>query len=85
MEFLELSKTETKEEKTTEKPLKVSDLVKNKKPAEGKEGEQQEEKETFEYMQKHDPKKLEDIRRSDPVKFQKLADDYYAGKNKQKE
>jgi hypothetical protein len=85
MEFLELSKGESREEKPAEKPLKVSDLVKNKKSSDGKDTEQQDEKETFEYMQKHDSKKLEDIRRTDPVKFQKLVDDYYAGKNKRSE
>jgi hypothetical protein len=77
LEFVSLSREEKKD---TAKPEKVSDLIKNSKSgAEKKEGE---DKETFEYMQKHDTKKLGEIRRADPVKYQKLVDEYLAAKSK---
>lgn len=38
-----------------------------------------EEKETFDYLQKHDPVALSNIRTNDPEKYRKLAADYAAG------
>ena len=38
-----------------------------------------EEKETFDYLQKHDPVALSNIRTNDPEKYRRLAADYAAG------
>jgi hypothetical protein len=80
LEYVELSSGETK--KDPEKPQKVIDLIVagKKDPEEVKNSE--DDKESFDYLQKHDSKKLADIRRSDPVKYQKMVDEYAASKRK---
>lgn len=63
-----------------EKPAKVSDLIKQTLSRLGEKTGDQEDKESFDYLQRNDPQKLVNLRRTDPAKFQKLADEYYAGK-----
>jgi hypothetical protein len=68
---------ETEKEKTP----KVSEILKETL-SRAKAGKQDDtpDTESFDYLQKHDPAKLMNLRRTDPVKFQKLVDDYKAGK-----
>lgn len=69
-----------------EKPIKVSDaLALSMRRAAGQGANAGEpDKESFDWLQKNDPEKLLNLKRSDPVRFQKLADDYYAEKKKKK-
>lgn len=69
------------QETTEEKPAKVSDLIKEtlSRLAKG-EKEADQDKESFDYLQKHEPSKLVSLKRSDPAKFQKLVDEYASGK-----
>lgn len=43
-----------------------------------------EDKETFDYLQKNDPDKLMNLKRTDPAKYDQLAADYFAEKRKRK-
>jgi hypothetical protein len=61
---------------------KVSDLLEAAKlmlrSKEGKEGQQ--DKETFDYLQKNDPQKLLNLKRTEPDKYNRLVQEYLAGK-----
>lgn len=69
-----------------EKPAKVSDLIKQtlSRLKTGDNAVATEDKESFDYLQKNDPNKLINLRRSDPAKFQKLVDDYEKAKKQKK-
>lgn len=77
LKVLNLSKTAPKSEETK---TKVSDILKATLSSTKKEGKAEEDKETFDYLQKNDPDKLMNLKRSDPAKFQKLVDEYTAKK-----
>lgn len=78
LKVLTLSATSQKDEQ--QEKTKVSDVLKAMLSATQKEQKQEVDKETFDYLQKHDPQKLMSIKRSDPAKFQKLVDDHTSKK-----
>ncbi len=75
----------TEQKPGEEKPAKVSDLIKETlELARGKKKDDEQDKESFDYLQKNDPQRLVNLRRDDPKKFQKLVDDYTASKREKK-
>lgn len=72
--YLELCKTNTPPSQPS-KGEKVSQLIKQGKQELNK-GDEQEE--TFDSLQKNNPAKLAELRRSDPAKYQELADNHLA-------
>lgn len=69
-----------------EKPMKVSDIINQAMDlARGKKKDDEPDKESFDYLQKNDPGKLVNLRRTDPAKFQKLVDEYTASKKAHKQ
>lgn len=69
-----------------EKPLKVSEILKlaQSKAAADPKKEGEPDRESFDWMQRNDPERLMDLKRSDPVKFQKLVDEYTASRKQKK-
>ena len=79
------AKAEPEEKPAEEKPAKVSDIIKQAMElARDKKKDDEPDKESFDYLQKNDPDKLVNLRRSDPAKFQKLVDEYAASKKTRK-
>ena len=48
--------------------------------ARGTKKDEEPDQESFDWLQKNDPQKLISLKRTDPAKFQKLVDEYAAGK-----
>ncbi|MDY0102820.1 MAG: hypothetical protein RBS07_07750 [Lentimicrobium sp.] len=80
LKVLKLSRQTEKPAEGPEEKTKVSDMLKATLSATQKEQKQETDKETFDYLQKHDPQKLMSLKRSDPAKFQKLVDEYTSKK-----
>jgi len=72
----ETTDTPEKEEKMT-----VSELLKQSL-SRTKDNKNEIDTESFDYLQKNDPAKLVNLRRTDPAKFQKLVDDHTARKQR---
>ncbi len=66
---------DTHKKEDTEQQLSIAELLK-KAGQHNSGGDQKEEKETFEYLQMNDPKKLLEIKQNEPEKYQKLVAGY---------
>jgi HK97 family phage prohead protease len=66
------------------KDVKVTDLIQKGKSNLSKAAGEDEEKECFDYLQKHNPVELSRIRKEDPERYTALAKDYQNGKRYKK-
>lgn len=89
LDFLKLhKKTEAVVEEKTEttKPnvaaAKLSDVLKEVKKLSKGESTDEDDKETFDWLQKNNPKKLIELKRNDPAKFKEMEDAYVLSKQK---